>query len=60
MKKNKYKHSELIPRPRGLVDEDELDLLVAGQIDATIRDSNIIEMYSGYRDDFKVAVNFSK
>ena len=60
LKKNKYKDMELVPRPRGMVDEEELDLLVDGEIDATIRDSNIVEMYSSYRDDFKVATNFSK
>ena len=59
LKKNKYKDIKLMPRPRGLVDEDELDLLAGGDIDATIRDSNIAEMYAGYRDDFRVAVNFS-
>jgi len=42
-----------------MLDEEELDLLALGEIDATIRDSNIVEMYSGYRDDFKVAINFS-
>ena len=60
LKKNKYKYIELIERPRGMLDEDELDLLAAGGIDATIRDSNVVEMYSGYRDDFKIAANFSK
>jgi len=60
LKKNKYQDMELIPRPRGMLDEEELDLLVEGEIDATIRDSNIVEMYSGYRDDFKIATNFSK
>lgn len=60
LKDNKYKQIELVPRPKGLVDEDELDLLVKGEIDATIRDSNIVDMYKGYRDDFKVALDFSK
>ncbi len=59
LKQNKYKNIELLQRPRGLVDEDELDLLAQGVIDATIRDSNIAEMYAGYRDDFRIAVNFS-
>ena len=59
LKKKKYKDINILPRPPGMLDEEELDLLVRGEIDATIRDSNIIEMYSGYRDDFKVATNFS-
>jgi len=59
LKKQKYKDIELIPRPDGMLDEEEMDLLALGKIDATIRDSNIVEMYLGYRDDFKVAVNFS-
>ncbi len=60
LKENKYKGMDLVPRPRGMLDEEELDLLVFGKIDATIRDSNIVDMYSSYRDDFKVATNFSK
>jgi|SaaInlV_200m_DNA_2_1039689.scaffolds.fasta_scaffold04784_4 membrane-bound lytic murein transglycosylase F len=59
LKNKKYKDINLIPRPSGMLDEEELDLLALGEIDATIRDSNIVEMYSGYRDDFKVAINFS-
>lgn len=60
LKQNKYKDMQLLTRPRGMLDEDELDLLVDGNIDATIRDSNIVDMYSGYRDDFRVATDFSK
>jgi len=60
LKKNKYKNIELVPRPAGMLDEEELDLLASNEIDATIRDSNIVDMYSAYRDDFKIAVNFSK
>mgnify|MGYP002639779947 CR=1 FL=1 len=59
LKKNKYKDIQLLARPAGMLDEEELDLLAKGEIDATIRDSNIVDMYSGYRDDFKVATNFS-
>lgn len=60
LKKKKYPDIILLPRPPDMLDEEELDLLVQGKIDATIRDSNIVEMYQGYRDDFKVALNFSK
>lgn len=59
LKDNKYKSMQLIPRPRGMLDEEELDLLADGEIDATVRDSNIVNMYSSYRDDFQVATNFS-
>jgi len=60
LKKNKYKEMQLLPRPEGMMDEEELDLVTNGSIDATIRDSNVADMYAGYRDDFKVAANFSK
>ncbi len=59
LKKKKYPDIILLARPRGMLDEEEMDLLVKGDIDATIRDSNIVDMYQSYRDDFKVAVNFS-
>ena len=46
---------ELIPRPDKLDDEAVLDLVAQGKIDATVRDSNIVEMYLGYRKDLRVA-----
>jgi membrane-bound lytic murein transglycosylase F len=36
-------------------DEATLDMVVAGTIDATVRDSNIADMYLGYRDDLRPA-----
>ncbi|MGB0712870.1 MAG: transporter substrate-binding domain-containing protein [Gammaproteobacteria bacterium] len=45
----------LVERPKGLGDEDELDLLVSGEVDAVVRDSNVVKMYLGYRDDIQVA-----
>lgn len=55
--KLKYPDMVIRPRPAGLSDEGELDLLAAGEIDAVVRDSNIAQMYLGYRDDIKVAFN---
>ena len=40
--------------------EQILDRLAAGEIDATILDSNLVEIYQGYRNDIKVAANFSR
>jgi membrane-bound lytic murein transglycosylase F len=36
-------------------DEEELDAVADGRVEATVRDSNIAAMYLGYRDDLKVA-----
>ena len=49
---------ELIERPTGMSDEEELDEVVAGRVDASVRDSNIADMYLAYRDDLKVAFEF--
>lgn len=46
---------EIVQRPEGLSDEQALDLVAGGEVDATLRDSNIAEMYLAYRDDLKVA-----
>jgi membrane-bound lytic murein transglycosylase F len=46
---------ELIARPAEMSDEEELDAVADGRVDATVRDSNIAGMYLGYRDDLKVA-----
>ncbi len=51
----KYPGIELVPRPAGLSDEEELDAIVSGRIDASVRDSNVARMYLTYRDDLKVA-----
>jgi len=45
----------LLPGLDHFDDESTLDMLVAGQIDATVRDSNIAEMYLSYRDDLRLA-----
>lgn len=46
---------QLIARPPGLSDEDAIDAVAAGRVDATLRDSNIVSMYLSYRDDIEVA-----
>jgi len=46
---------ELVARPPGMSDEEELDEVAAGRIDASVRDSNIAAMYLSYRDDLRVA-----
>lgn len=45
----------LVERPAGLLDEEELDLVAQGAVDATVRDSNVADMYLGYRDDIRIA-----
>ena len=49
---------ELVPRPSGVSDEDELDLVASGEVDVSVRDSNVADMYLGYRNDLKVAFEF--
>ena len=50
-----YPDIELIERPAGMSDEEELDEVASGRIDAVVRDSNVASMYLAYRDDLKVA-----
>jgi len=59
LKKNKYPAIEILEIPDNVQLEQLLDRLADGEIDATILDSNRVEIFQGYRDDFKVAVNFS-
>ncbi len=59
LKKNKYPDIEIQATPDNELHEQILDRLAAGEIDATILDSNLIEIYQGYRSDIKVATNFS-
>ncbi len=41
-------------------DEATLDLVARGQVDATVRDSNIAEMYLGYRQDLREAFHLGE
>jgi len=59
LKKNRYPDIEIIATPDGVQVEEVLDRLAAGEFDATIMDSNLVDIYQTFRDDFKVAVNFS-
>lgn len=46
---------QLVKRPEGLTDEEELDAVANGEVDAAVRDSNVASMYLSFRDDIKVA-----
>ena len=59
LKDKKYPDINLLATPDHIQREQILDLLVGGEIDATILDSNLMEIFQGYRDDIKVAANFS-
>ena len=59
LKDNKYPDINLLAAPDHVKREQIIDLLAAGEIDATILDSNLTEIYLGYREDIKVAANFS-
>ena len=59
LKDNKYPDIDLQPAPDHVKREEIIDLLANGAIDATILDSNLVEIFLGYRDDIKVAANFS-
>lgn len=59
LKQKRYPDIEILETADGVQIEAVLDLLAAGKIDATIMDSNLVEIYQSYRDDFRVAVNFS-
>ena len=59
LKKYKYTKIEILETPNQIDLDQILDLLTDGEIDATILDSNRVDIYQGYRDDIKVATNFS-
>ncbi len=59
LKKNSYPDIEILEIPDGKQTESVLDDLAEGRIDATILDSNLVEIYLSYRDDLRVATNFS-
>jgi membrane-bound lytic murein transglycosylase F len=53
--RDEHPEIHLLPGLEHFDDETTLDMLVAGEIDATVRDSNIADMYLSYRDDLRVA-----
>ena len=59
LKDNRYPEIEILETPDGVQVETVLDELAAGKIDATIMDSNLVEIYTSFRDDIRVATNFS-
>lgn len=50
----------LVPRPAHFDDEAMLDAVARGRVDATVRDSNIAEMYLAYRQDLQVAFSLGE
>ena len=60
LKQNRYPEIEIVEIADGVQTEDVLDIVAAGKIDATILDSNLVDIYQSYRDDLRVATNFSK
>ena len=59
LKKNSYPDIEILEIPDGVQTETVLDYVAQGKVDATILDSNLVEIYLSYRDDLRVATNFS-
>ncbi len=59
LQENRYPNIEILETADGVTIEEVLDQLADGEFDATIMDSNLVEIYQAYRDDFKIAVNFS-
>jgi len=53
--RSQYPGIELVARPPDFSDEQELDAVASGRVDASVRDSNIAGMYLSYRDDLMVA-----
>jgi len=58
--KKRYPSIDLIKQESDQFDEQVLDSIAEGKYDATIRDSNIAEMYLKYRDDLRIAFKASK
>ncbi len=59
LKKNRYPDIEIVEIADGVQTEEVLDGVAEGRVDATILDSNLVEIYLAYRDDLRVATNFS-
>jgi membrane-bound lytic murein transglycosylase F len=60
LKDNRYPEIEILETSDGIQIETVLDDLAAGKIDATIMDSNLVKIYDSFRDDIRVATNFSR
>ena len=59
LKNKRYPDIKILEIPDGVQTEQVLDYVATGEIDATILDSNLVEIYLTYRDDLRVATNFS-
>ena len=59
LKQKRYPDIEIVEIPDNMTTEQMLDLIADGTVDATILDSNVVEIYQAYRDDLRVATNFS-
>ena len=59
LKKNRYPDIEIVETADGVQTEEVLDAVAEGDVDATILDSNLVEIYLSYRDDLRIATNFS-
>ena len=59
LKKERYPNINLLEIPDRMGTEVVLDQIARGEVDATILDSNIMAVYQSYRDDLRVAANFS-
>ena len=59
LKQKRYPDIEIIEIPDNMTTEQMLDLVADGTADATILDSNVMEIYQAYREDLRVATNFS-
>ncbi len=55
-----YSGIHLLPGLDYFNDEATLDLVARGQVDATVRDSNIAEMYLSYRQDLRAAFHLGE
>lgn len=55
----RYPDLKILEIADGMQTEEVLDKVAAGEIDATILDSNLMDIYKSYRDDLRVAANFS-
>jgi membrane-bound lytic murein transglycosylase F len=60
LKDNRYPEIEILETSDGIQIETVLDDLAVGKIDATIMDSNLVKIYDSFRDDIRVATNFSR
>ena len=59
LKQKRYPNIEILEIPDRVGTEEVLDMVARGDVDATLLDSNVIEVYQSYRNDVRVAANFS-